>query len=70
MRVKLLGHFIITVGDKSAGAWPRPVARRLCQLVLVSPSHRLSREVACETLFPALPPRAAAHALSKPGSTD
>ncbi len=33
--------------------------------MLVSPGHRLSREVACDTLFPALAPRAAAHALSK-----
>ena len=65
MRVNLLGPFAITVGDKSVGAWPRPVARRLCQLVLVSPGRRVSREVASDKLFPALAPRAAAHAVSK-----
>ena len=50
---------------QECGAWPRPVARRLCQLVLVSPGRRVSREVASDKLFPALAPRAAAHAVSK-----
>jgi len=48
-----------------AGPWPRPSARRLCALLLVSPGHRVSRDLACEELFPNLEPRAAARSLSK-----
>lgn len=65
MRAKLLGPFAITLGDKSAGTWPRPSARRLCQLVLISPGHRIAREAACEGLFPTLGSAAAVRALSK-----
>jgi len=65
VRVSLLGQFVITAGDRSAGPWPRPSARRLCALVLVSPGHRVSRDLACEELFPNLEPRAAARSLSK-----
>ena len=63
--VRLLGPFAISSGGREAGPWPRPTARRLCQLVLVSPGRRVGREVACDALFPGLPPRAAARALSK-----
>ena len=45
--------------------WPMPSARRLCELVLVSPGRRVSRDLACDVLFPQLEPRAAARALSK-----
>ncbi|HXC83674.1 MAG TPA: AAA family ATPase [Trebonia sp.] len=48
-----------------AGPWPRPTAKRLCELVLVSPGRRVSRDVACEELFPRLDPRTAARSLSK-----
>lgn len=65
VRVNLLGRFAITVGERSAGPWPRPAAKRLCELVFLSPGRRIGREVACEALFPALAPQAAAHALSK-----
>ncbi|HEY6497329.1 MAG TPA: hypothetical protein VIZ43_28970, partial [Trebonia sp.] len=65
VRVGLLGQFAITAGDRAAGPWPRPSARRLCALLLVSPSHRVSRDLACEELFPRLDPRAAARSLSK-----
>jgi adenylate cyclase len=55
----------VTAGGRSAGPWSRPSARRLCALVLVSPGHRVSRDLACEELFPNLEPRAAARSLSK-----
>ena len=61
--VRLLGRFVITEGDRSIRSWPRPSARRLCQLVLVSPGRRISRESACEALFPSLSPEAAARSL-------
>ncbi|HEX3956736.1 MAG TPA: AAA family ATPase [Trebonia sp.] len=63
--VRMLGPFAVTCGGREAGPWPRPTARRLCQLVLVSPGRRVGRDVACDALFPSLPPRAAARALSK-----
>jgi class 3 adenylate cyclase/DNA-binding SARP family transcriptional activator/tetratricopeptide (TPR) repeat protein len=63
--VRLLGRFAITAGERSTGPWPRPSARRLCQLVLISPGRRISRDEACEALFPSLRFDAAAHALYK-----
>src|SRR5580693_5068017 len=65
VRVRLLGQFAIASGDQVAGPWPRPTAKRLCELVLVSPGRRVSRDVACEELFPRLDPRTAARSLSK-----
>ena len=61
--VRLLGRFVVTGGGRSIRTWPRPSARRLCQLVLVSPGRRVSRDSACEALFPSLPPDAAARSL-------
>jgi DNA-binding SARP family transcriptional activator len=63
--VRMLGPFSVTAGGRSAGPWPRPAARRACALVLVSPGRRITRDAACESLFPALTPRAAARSLSK-----
>ena len=63
--VRLLGRFVVTGGGRSIRSWPRPSARRLCQLVLVSPGRRVSRESACEALFPSLSPEAAARSLYK-----
>jgi class 3 adenylate cyclase/DNA-binding SARP family transcriptional activator/tetratricopeptide (TPR) repeat protein len=65
VQVKLLGQFSVSARGRVVAAWPRPSARRLCELVLVSPGWRVSRDVACEELFPRLEPRAAARALSK-----
>jgi class 3 adenylate cyclase/tetratricopeptide (TPR) repeat protein len=65
VQVKLLGPFSVTSGGRTAGPWPRPSARRLCELVLVSPGHRVSRDLVCEELFPGLDPRAAARSVSK-----
>ncbi|MGA2802951.1 MAG: AAA family ATPase [Acidimicrobiales bacterium] len=64
-RAKLLGPFSITLGDRSAGPWARPSAKRVCELLLVSPGRRVGREAACEMLFPNLGPERAAAALSK-----
>ncbi len=63
--VRLLGRFVVTGGGRSIRSWPRPSARRLCQLVLVSPGRRVSRDSACEALFPSLSPEAAARSLYK-----
>ncbi len=65
MKVGLLGPFSVTVGGRSVGQWPRPSARRLCELVLAAPGRRVTRDLACDELFPGLDARAAARALSK-----
>jgi DNA-binding SARP family transcriptional activator/tetratricopeptide (TPR) repeat protein len=63
--VRLLGRFVVVTGDRSTGNWPRPSARRLCQLVLTSPGRRLSRDAAADALFPSLRAEAATNALWK-----
>jgi class 3 adenylate cyclase len=65
VRVKLLGPFSVRLGGQTAGPWPRPVARRLCGLILVSPDRRISRQAAGEALFPNLGPHEAARGVSK-----
>jgi predicted ATPase/class 3 adenylate cyclase len=65
LRVDLLGPFCVRLGERTAGPWPRPVAKRLCGLVLVSPGRRVSRVAACEALFPQLAAHEAARGLSK-----
>ena len=65
LRANLLGPFSVTLGDKSAGPWRRPSAKRLCELVLVSPGRRITRQAACEALFPNLAAEAAARRLSQ-----
>jgi DNA-binding SARP family transcriptional activator len=52
VRARLLGRFAISLSGHEAGPWPRPSAKRLCELVLVTPSRRVTRDVACEMLFP------------------
>ncbi|MGO9657839.1 MAG: hypothetical protein ACLP7F_05685, partial [Acidimicrobiales bacterium] len=71
VQVHLLGPFSISLGGArtrtptAIGPWPRPSAKRLCELVFVSPGHRVGREQACEALFHGLGATAAARALSK-----
>ena len=65
IRVNLLGPFSVALEGRVAGPWARPVARRLCGLLLVSPGRRISRVAACDALFPKLPPTEAARGLSK-----
>jgi class 3 adenylate cyclase/tetratricopeptide (TPR) repeat protein len=65
VRVTLLGPFTIRLGERSAGPWYRPPAKRLCELVMVSPGIRVGREVARDLLFADLGPIASANALSR-----
>jgi len=65
VQVRLLGPFEVSTGGRTAGPWPRPSARRLCQRVLIAPGRRISRDLACEDLFPDSDPYAAARAVSK-----
>ena len=65
MRVTLLGPFTVKLGERSAGPWCRPPAKRLCELVMVSPGLRVGREVARDLLFAELRPAASANAMSK-----
>ena len=65
-RARLLGPFAISFGGREAGPWPRPSAKRgTAELVLASPGHRVTRDFACEALFPGRPPADAARALVK-----
>ena len=63
VQVRLLGTFAISVGAKSAGPWPRLSAKRLMELVFLSPRRRIAREVASDTLFLDLAPRASTNAM-------
>ncbi len=65
VRVTLLGPFTIKLGGRSAGPWYRPPAKRLCELVMLSPGLRVGREVARELLFAELAPSASAAAISR-----
>jgi DNA-binding SARP family transcriptional activator len=63
VQVQLLGSFAISVGAESAGPWTRLSAKRLLELVFLSPKRRITKEVASDTLFPDLAPRAATNAM-------
>ena len=65
VRVTLLAPFAITFGDRRAEPWYRPSAKRLCELLMLSPGLALGREMARETLFPNLAPARSANALSR-----
>ena len=58
IRARVLGTFELTVGGRriERGDWGRMAAARLVKLLLVSPGHRLSRELAAETLWPEADP--------------
>lgn len=63
--INLLGPFAIALDHQVAGPWPRPTAKRLCELVFLSHRRRVSRDLAREQLFPSLDAHAGARALSK-----
>ena len=65
VRVTLLGLFSIGLGEREAGPWPRPSAKRICELVFASPGYRVGREAACELLFANLGPAEASNSLSR-----
>jgi LuxR family transcriptional regulator, maltose regulon positive regulatory protein len=63
--VTLLGAFSIGLAGKMAGPWPRPSAKRLCELLMLRSDHKLLKEVVREILFAQLPPEGSANALRK-----
>src|SRR6201989_3046710 len=65
VRVRLLGPFSVVSGGRAAGPWPRPSARRLCQLVLVSPGRRGRRDLVCQEPLAHPDPRAGGRSVSK-----
>jgi DNA-binding SARP family transcriptional activator len=66
LRAGLLGRMQVSVdGRPSVTSWPRPAARRLVALLLVTPEHLLPRELLIDRLFHHLPPERAGRALSK-----
>jgi DNA-binding SARP family transcriptional activator/tetratricopeptide (TPR) repeat protein len=62
---RLLGDFAVAVGPCPVSGWPRPPARRLVQLLLVTPGHRVSRADAIGALAPGSPHDQARRAVSK-----
>ncbi|MGO9657830.1 MAG: AAA family ATPase [Acidimicrobiales bacterium] len=65
LQARLLGPFSLSRGELTAGPWERPSARRLVQLLLVSPGRRMTRDAAREALFPHMGPEASRRALNK-----
>lgn len=66
LKGRVLGRFSVQVEDRPpAGPWQRPAARRLVQVLLLRPNHRITRDALAEILFPNLPPEEAARAVSK-----
>ena len=62
LQARLLGPFSLSRGELTAGPWERPSARRLVQLLLVSPGRRMTRDAAREALFPHMGPEASRRA--------
>jgi DNA-binding SARP family transcriptional activator len=58
--LRVLGGFSARVDGRELGRadWGRLSAERLVKLLAVTPDHRLTREVAAETLWPEMPPDA------------
>ena len=58
IEARVLGGFEVIVDGRSISRadWERRSAERLFKLLLITPGHRISREVACETLWPAASP--------------
>ena len=65
VQARLLGPFSVALAEREVGSWPRPSAKRVCELVFVSRGLRVGRGVACEVLFGRLGPTEASNALSK-----
>ena len=65
IRVKLLGEFSVSVGDRTVGhdAWRLRKAASLVKLLALAPGHRLHREQVMELLWPDLGKRAASNNL-------
>ncbi|MGH2418783.1 MAG: AfsR/SARP family transcriptional regulator [Candidatus Limnocylindria bacterium] len=54
---QVLGEFRVAIGGRAIGSmdWHHGSAERLLKLILVTPRHRLRREVAAELLWPGSP---------------
>ena len=52
VEVTLLGPFTVKFGERTAGPWGRPTAKRLCELIMMNIGRRTSREWAWEVIFP------------------
>ncbi|MFI2645801.1 BTAD domain-containing putative transcriptional regulator [Streptomyces sp. NPDC018610] len=65
VRIRLLGGFAVTVGDRpvAAGAWRLRKSRTLLKLLSLAPGHRLHRERLYDLLWPRLDRAAAANNL-------
>ena len=70
-RLQVLGGFAARVDGRELGRadWGRLSAERLVKLLAVTPGHRLTREVAAETLWPGMPPSPAAPTCAKPSTS-
>jgi DNA-binding SARP family transcriptional activator/Tfp pilus assembly protein PilF len=67
LQVRVLGGFeVVACGRRLTRAdWQRVSAERFVKLLLVTPGHRLSREIAAETLWPGAEPEASRANLRK-----
>ncbi|MEV4613269.1 BTAD domain-containing putative transcriptional regulator [Kitasatospora sp. NPDC049258] len=65
VRIRLLGGFEVTVGDRpvATGAWRLRKARSALKLLALAPGHRLHRDLVYDQLWPDLDPVAAANNL-------
>ncbi len=65
--VQVLGGFAVHLDGRELGRadWGRLSAERLVKLLAVTPGHRLTREVAAETLWPGMPPESGRSNLRK-----
>jgi DNA-binding SARP family transcriptional activator/tetratricopeptide (TPR) repeat protein len=70
LEVRMLGRFEVFVDSRPvpAEAWIQRRATDLVKLLALTPGHRLSRDEVLETLWPKLPPEAAAANLHKAAS--
>jgi DNA-binding SARP family transcriptional activator len=67
IRVKLLGEFSVSVGDREIGhsEWRLKKAAALVKLLALAPSHRLHREQAMDFLWPDSGRKAASNSLRR-----
>ena len=67
VRARVLGGLEVATaaGVVARGRWQRAAAERLVKLLLVTPAHRVSREIAAEILWPDAPPEAGRASLRK-----
>ena len=62
---RLLGSFAVSLDGQEVQGWPRPPARRLVELLLITPGHRVTRIDAAGVVLPDAPPEQCQRAVSK-----